>query len=91
MGDNYEAAAVRHYADAKLLKEAGRKDGAGHLVGFAAECAIKFRIQTLQPNATSPQLHLPDLLAAARKKLAARGQMSRCIRSLRMITSEHGM
>jgi hypothetical protein len=39
--ENYEDAAVRHYDDAKALRDSGRGDNAGHLIGFAAECAIK--------------------------------------------------
>ena len=73
MAEDYEGAAARHYTDALELKAQGRRDNAGHLVGFAAECAIKHQIQSLQPAAASPHVHLPDLLAAARKKFAARG------------------
>jgi hypothetical protein len=43
--NDYESAAVRHIRDATALQAIGRFDNAGHLVGFAAESAIKLRIQ----------------------------------------------
>lgn len=70
--ENYEEAAIRHYTDAASLKEAGRLDNAGHLIGFAAECAIKHRIDSLGNGASSPAQHLPDILPAARKRLGER-------------------
>ncbi len=45
--EDYEGAAIRHYQDAKRLHQANRLDNAGHLVGFAAECAIKHKIGAL--------------------------------------------
>lgn len=86
MSDDYGSAAARHYLDAKALKDSGQSDNAGHLIGFAAECAIKFRIQSLQPGANSPQLHLPDLLVAARKKFGARGQN---VSMLQIVKDDH--
>ena len=71
--EDYEAAAIRHYENAKFLRENGDIDNAGHLVGFAAECAIKFRIVSLQPGSSAPHIHLPDLLITARKKFHGRG------------------
>lgn len=38
---DFEAAAKRHFADAKLLHGSGRLPNADHLSGFAAECALK--------------------------------------------------
>jgi hypothetical protein len=70
--ENYGEAAIRHYEDAKTLREGGGLDNAGHLVGFAAECAIKHKIGTLGAGAASLQLHLPDILPAARKRLGER-------------------
>jgi hypothetical protein len=67
--DDYESAALRHFEDADLLQRQGRLDNAGHLVGFAAECAIKHRIATLQPSNDNPHGHLPQLAATARKHL----------------------
>jgi hypothetical protein len=67
--ENYEQAAVRHYLDAEQLAGAGRLDGAGHLMGFAAECAIKHAISSLRPAAQAPDRHLPELVEAAKKVL----------------------
>jgi hypothetical protein len=51
---------------------AGKFDNAGHLMGFAAECAIKHRITSLRPQLGAPHGHLPDILIAARKQLGQR-------------------
>lgn len=73
--DNYRSAALRHLADAKTLNTTRRFDNAGHLIGFAAECAIKHQLSTLrQPQEVSG--HFPELLLAARKRLGARSQYS---------------
>jgi len=70
--EDYESAACRHFADAAALQASGRIDNAGHLIGFAAECAIKHRISTLRPGANSPHGHFPEILVAARTHLGAR-------------------
>lgn len=70
--EKYDSAAIRHFEDAKLLKSAGKLDNAGHLIGFAAECAIKHRISTLPSNADSPHGHFPSLQIIARKHLVQR-------------------
>ena len=70
--ENYESAARRHFQDALALEASGSVDNAGHLIGFAAECAIKFRIMSLRPGESSPHGHFPDILIAARKHLGAR-------------------
>ena len=70
--EDYQAAAIRHYQDASTLRDAGRLDNAGHLIGFSAECAIKFRIDSLGSGDRSPAQHLPDILVAARKRLGER-------------------
>jgi hypothetical protein len=67
--ENYEQAAVRHYLDAEQLAGTGRLDGAGHLMGFAAECAIKHAISALRPTAPAPHRHLPELVETAKKAL----------------------
>jgi len=72
MPEDYESAAIRHFEDATALRLSGRFDNAGHLVGFAAECAIKSRIRALRPANDAPHGHLPDLLIAARKHLGPR-------------------
>ncbi|MCI1051607.1 MULTISPECIES: hypothetical protein [unclassified Stenotrophomonas] len=70
--DDYESAAVRHFKDAEALRMAGRKDNAGHLIGFSAECAIKHKIKTLRTDASAPHGHFPELLMIARKHLQGR-------------------
>ena len=70
--EDYQAAAIRHYQDASMLRHAGRLDNAGHLIGFSAECAIKHRIGSLGSGEQSPAQHLPNLLVAARKRLGER-------------------
>ncbi len=69
---DYESAAVRHFDDATTLRNLGRTDNAGHLIGFAAECAIKHRISSLRPGVNVPQGHFPEILIAARKHLGQR-------------------
>lgn len=70
--EKYDSAAIRHFEDAELLKDSGKLDNAGHLIGFAAECAIKHRISTLNSNTIVPHGHFPDILIAARKHLGQR-------------------
>ncbi len=72
MAENYESAALRHFEDATALRSSGRFDNAGHLIGFAAECAIKHKIVALRPATNAPHGHFPDLLIAARKQLGPR-------------------
>ncbi|HIE9582139.1 TPA: hypothetical protein ACXRY6_000091 [Klebsiella variicola subsp. variicola] len=42
--ENYREAAIRHLNDSEKLLESNSVDNAGHLIGFAAECAIKYKI-----------------------------------------------
>ncbi|MDP2758780.1 MAG: hypothetical protein Q8O64_00020 [Sideroxyarcus sp.] len=70
--EKYDSAAIRHYEDAQLLRASGKLDNAGHLVGFAAECAIKHQISSLKLNQVNPHGHLPDFLIVARKHLGSR-------------------
>jgi hypothetical protein len=72
LAEDYESSAARHFDDATLLRASGKLDNAGHLIGFAAECAIKHRITTLQPRHDSPHGHFPEILIAARKHLGQR-------------------
>ncbi|EPE7165733.1 hypothetical protein ACSMAE_003093 [Cronobacter sakazakii] len=74
--ENYYDSAVRHYLDAKRLQDAGSSDNAGHLIGFAAECAIKYKIHTLTPTVDNPRVHLPDIVNAAIKRLQSRSEQS---------------
>jgi hypothetical protein len=70
--ENYASAAIRHFEDAEAFKVSGKLDNAGHLIGFAAECAIKHKISSLRPGQDSPHGHFPDILIVARKHLGQR-------------------
>ena len=72
MANNYSEAAVRHFQDSELLAKASRWGNAGHLIGFAAECAVKYRIQSLRRSAAVPHGHFPDLINIARKHFNGR-------------------
>jgi hypothetical protein len=52
--ERYDSAAIRHFEDAGLLKDSGKLDNAGYLIGFAAECAIKYHISSLNPSPNIP-------------------------------------
>ena len=69
MNEKYDQAAIRHFADAETLAGAQRYDNAGHLIGLAAECAIKHAFALIEPSDASPRLHLPDLANAVRKRI----------------------
>jgi hypothetical protein len=68
----YARAAVRHFRDAEELAAKDRFDGAGHLIGFAAECAIKHTVKELRPQNQAPFLHFPELIEKAKKLLHGR-------------------
>lgn len=68
--EDYEASAIRHYKDAAALAAGEKLDNAGHLIGFAVECAIKHKIGILGEGELKQ--HLPDILPAARKRLGSR-------------------
>ena len=72
MADDYQAASLRHFEDAETLAMTERWGGAGHLIGFAAECALKFKIESLRPGANAPHGHFPELLEIAKKHIARR-------------------
>jgi HEPN domain-containing protein len=74
VAENYKSAALRHFDDATTLRTAGRVDNAGHLIGFAAECAIKHRIVSMHPEINAPHLHFPELLSVAKKQLGPRSK-----------------
>jgi hypothetical protein len=73
--EDYIGSAVRHFDDAVTLQSNGTLENAGHLIGFAAECAIKSRIGDLGND--SLMGHLPDILPAARKRLGSRANYVR--------------
>jgi hypothetical protein len=72
MADNYSEAAVRHFQDSELLAKSSRWGNAGHLMGFAAECAVKCRLKNLVPSAKVPHGHFPDLINIAKKHVSGR-------------------
>jgi hypothetical protein len=72
MDEEYGEAAVRHLTDADILASGSRWGGAAYLVGFAAECAIKHRIETLRPEQGAPHGHFPEILDAAKRHLGRR-------------------
>jgi len=65
----YDQAAIRHFDDAEHLASNQRWNGAAHLIGFAAECALKYAIASLRPGQDVPHRHIPELLSIARKHL----------------------
>lgn len=72
--ENYREAAIRHLNDSEKLLESNSVDNAGHLIGFAAECAIKYKIEL--NNNDNPKMHFPYILAAAKKRLTGRESKS---------------
>jgi hypothetical protein len=81
MASDYENAALRHYADAEHLAKSGRYDNAGHLIGFAAECALK---KAARPFFRSDQCeidgHLPnELKGKVRRELQGRAATGRLL------------
>ncbi|HLJ63630.1 MAG TPA: hypothetical protein VKT70_05960, partial [Stellaceae bacterium] len=69
ISDAYREASRRHYCDACHLANDGRFDSAGHLIGFAAECAIKHKIREDRPTENPPFCHIPKLIEKAKKLL----------------------
>ena len=63
--ESYEHAAMRHFADAEDLAARRRLDNAGHLIGLAAECAVKHAVRHVAPN--PPHIHFPELTAGIRQ------------------------
>ena len=63
--ESYEHAARRHFADAEDLAARRRLDNAGHLIGLAAECAVKHAVRHVAPN--PPHIHFSELTARMRQ------------------------
>ena len=63
--ESYEHAAMRHFADAEDLAAHRRLDNAGHLIGLAAECAVKHAVRHVALN--PPHIHFPELTAGIRQ------------------------
>ena len=62
--ESFEHAARRHFADAEDLADLQRLDNAGHLIGLAAECAVKHAVRHVAPN--PPHIHFPELTGRIR-------------------------
>ncbi|MET3715411.1 hypothetical protein [Pseudomonas sp. PvP001] len=74
MPENFEDSAVRHFDDAEILAAAGSIDGAGHLIGFSAECGIKHGIRILMSETDHVHGHFPELVDKAKRALTQRRQ-----------------
>jgi hypothetical protein len=72
MEEKFAAAAIRHYGDADTLAASKRLDGAGHLIGFCAECAIKHAVISLRADINNLHGHFPDLIDIAKRHLNQR-------------------
>lgn len=88
MTETYDQAALRHYTDAKHLAAIKRFDNAGHLIGFSAECAIKYAFAMTEPDDDLPRVHLPDLANAALKRVKDRNPRKNALRNLLMATRD---
>ncbi len=83
MSEDYNEAALRHYRDAEHLADDNRIDNAAHLIGFAAECAIKHAFDGLQNSMGDlPRIHLPDLANAALKRVKSKSPKEIAFHSL---------
>lgn len=82
MPEAYGDAAKRHYVDAQSLAAAQRYDNAGHLIGFAAECALKHALDLHEPAAENPKLHLPHIAEVMLKRLKSRNPKTATLRTL---------
>ena len=69
MEEKFAVAAVRHFNDADTLAASERLDGAGHLIGFCAECAIKHAVISLRADIDSLHGHFPELINVAKRHL----------------------
>lgn len=83
MAEAYNEAAIRHFFDAEELARRARFDNAAHLVGFAAECAIKHAVHSVRhaPKGIE-RAHLPILALIALKGVSGRNPSSVPIFSL---------
>lgn len=74
MPEHYGQSAIRHFDDALSLASVESWDGAGHLIGFAAECALKHGILATVQGIDNPHGHFPALIEVAKKHLHQRRQ-----------------
>jgi hypothetical protein len=70
--EHYADAPIRHFRDAETLASGQAFDNAAHLLGFAAECAIKLCVEELRPTSQAPHLHLPELVEKAKRLVHGR-------------------
>jgi len=78
--ESYEHAARRHFADAEDLADRERLDNAGHLIGLAAECAVKHAVRHVTPN--PPHIPFPALTAGIRQLGGRNSVVSKIRRAL---------
>jgi len=74
--ESYSDAALRHSQHADYLADGGHLDGAGYLIGFAVECAIKHAVASVLSAASVSHVHLPALLEKSKKALQGRKKHS---------------
>ena len=74
--DDYKSSALRHFESAEILQSQNQYDTAAHLLGIAAECAIKSKCGITRQDLTSTHGHLPDLLRIAKSKIQKREDVS---------------
>lgn len=67
--DDYKQSAVRHYESAEILQNQQKYDTSAHLLGLAAECAIKEKCKITRAELTGIHGHLPDLFKVAIRKV----------------------
>lgn len=72
MEESYAESALRHSVDADRLACNQQFDGAGYLIGYAVECAIKHAIREARQTTGAQHGHLPDLIGKAMKVLQGR-------------------
>jgi len=67
--DDYKQSAVRHYESAEILNNQQKYDTSAHLLGLAAECAIKDKCNITRADLVGTHGHLPDLFTVALRKI----------------------
>ena len=72
MPESYAQSALRHLADADHLASEQAWHGAGYLIGYVVECAIKTAVEGAKPNENVPYDHLPKLIGSSKKMLQGR-------------------
>lgn len=67
--DDYKQSAIRHFESAEILHNLQKYDTSAHLLGLAAECAIKDKCKITRADLTGIHGHLPDLFRIALRKI----------------------